>query len=359
MRVAQVVGFGGPEVLVAAEAVDPVAGPGQVLVAVAAVDTIFVETQVRAGWGRKFFPVTPPYVPGGGIAGTVRAVGEGVEPAWAGRRVVASIGYTGAYAELAVAPVEALAVVPDEVSFVDAAALAHDGATAAELLDVTAVRPGEQVLIVGASGGMGTLLVQLAGAAGARVVGLARGQRKMDLVTELGADAVIDPTGADWVDRAREALGDAGADVVLDGVGGEVGLAAFSLVANGGRFSAHGAPTGGFAPVNPSEATARGVRLLGIGDIRLTASAHAALLTRVLDAAAKKVLKTVVGATFPLAHAASAHEAIESRALLGKAVITVRPECGHRREGAAGRERTGPDPARFRLSARDAESTGT
>ncbi|MGW0859629.1 zinc-binding dehydrogenase [Streptomyces sp. NPDC002690] len=323
MRVAQVVEFGGPDVLVAAEAVDPVAGSGQVLVAVAAADTIFVETQVRAGWGRNFFPVTPPYVPGGGIAGTVRAVGEGVEPAWVGRRVVASIGFTGAYAELAVAPVEALAVVPDEVSFVDAAALAHDGATAAKLLDVTAVRHGDQVLVVGASGGMGTVLVQLAKAAGARVVGLARGQRKMDLVTELGADAVVDPTSPDWVERTREALGGTGADVVLDGVGGEVGLTAFSLVANGGRFSAHGAPTGGFAPVSPSEATALGVRLLGIGDIRLTAPAHAELVARALDAAAKDALKTVVGATFPLAHAASAHEAIESRALLGKVVITV------------------------------------
>lgn len=323
MRATQVVEFGGPEVLVPAEVADPVAGPGQVLVAVAAVDTIVVETQIRSGWGGEFFPLTPPYVPGGGIAGTVRATGEGVDPTWTGRRVAASIGFTGGYAELVVASAEALAVVPDEVSFTDAAALVHDGATAARLLDATAVQPGEQVLIMGASGGMGTVLVQLAKAAGARVVGVARGGRKTALVGQLGADAVIDATRPDWVDRAREALGGAGADVVMDGVGGEVGLAAFCLVSNSGRFSAHGAPTGDFAPVDPADAAARGVRLFGIGDVQLSASEHAELVTRALHAAAKGALRTVIGATFPLERAASAHEAIESRELLGKVVITV------------------------------------
>ncbi|WP_412074906.1 zinc-binding dehydrogenase [Streptomyces xanthophaeus] len=325
MRATQAIEFGGPEVLVPVEVPEPVAGPGpgQVLVAVAAVDTVFVETQVRSGWGREYFTVTPPYVPGAGIAGTVRATGEGVDPAWNGRRIVASLGITGGYAELALAPADALAAVPDEVSFTDAAALVHDGVTAAKLLDTTAVRPGEQVLIVGASGGMGTVLVQLAKAAGVRVVGVARGDRKTALVRELGADAVVDAARPDWVERAREALGGAGADVVLDGVGGEVGLAAFALVATGGRFSAHGAPTGGFAPVDPADAAARDVRLLGIADLQLSAPEHAELASHALRAAAEGALRPVIGATFPLERAASAHEAIESRELLGKVVITV------------------------------------
>ncbi|WP_411104098.1 zinc-binding dehydrogenase [Streptomyces sp. cmx-4-9] len=323
VRATQVIEFGGPRVLVPAEVDEPVAGPGQVLVAVAAVDTLFVETQVRSGWGRAFFPVVPPYVPGGGMAGTVRATGEGVDRAWTGRRVVASIGFTGGYAELAVAPVEALAVVPPEVSLTDAAALVHDGATAAKLLGATALAPGERVLVTGASGGMGTVLVQLAKAAGATVVGVARGDRKTALVRELGADAVVDATVPDWVEQARRALGGGGAEVVLDGVGGEVGLAAFSLVADGGRFSAHGAPTGGFAAVDPAQAAARGVRLLGIGDVRLSDSEHAGLVAQALRATAHGVLRPVIGGTFPLDRAASAHEAIESRELLGKAVITV------------------------------------
>ncbi|MFB7180274.1 zinc-binding dehydrogenase [Streptomyces sp. NPDC056257] len=324
MRATQAIGFGGPEVLVPTEVPEPVAGPGQVLVAVAAVDTIFVETQVRGGWGREHFQVTAPYLPGGGIAGTVRATGEGVDPTWRGRRVVASLGIAGGgYAELALAPAEGLAAVPDEVSFTDAAALVHDGVTAARLLDTTALRPGEQVLILGASGGMGTVLVQLAKAAGARVVGVARGDRKTALVRELGADAVVDATRPGWVERAREALGGTGADVVLDGVGGEVGLAAFPLVRAGGRFSAHGAPTGRFAPVAPADAAARGVRLLGIADVQLTAPEHAALAARALRAAAEGTLRPVIGATFPLERAAAAHAAIESRELVGKTVITV------------------------------------
>ncbi|MFD3939296.1 zinc-binding dehydrogenase [Streptomyces sp. NPDC058611] len=323
MRATQAREFGGPEVLVPVEVPDPVAGPGQVLVAVAAVDTIFVETQVRSGWGQEFFPITPPYVPGGGIAGTVRATGEGVDPGWTGRRVVASIGSTGGYAELAVAPVEALAAVPDGVSLTDAAALVHDGVTATKLLDTTALKPGEQVLVVGASGGMGTVLVQLAKAAGARVVGVARGERKTALVRELGADAVIDGAAPDWARQAREALGGGGADVVLDGVGGEIGLAAYALVADGGRFSAHGAPTGGFAPVDPADAAARGVRLLGIGDVQMTVPQHAGFAAGVLRSAAAGDLRPVIGGTFPLDQAAAAHQAIESRTLLGKTVITV------------------------------------
>ncbi|MFE6838306.1 zinc-binding dehydrogenase [Streptomyces sp. NPDC057705] len=322
MRATQAIGFGGPEVLVPTEVPEPVAGPGQVLIAVAAVDTIFVETQVRSGWGREYFQVTPPYLPGGGIAGTVRATGEGVDPAWRGRRVVAGID-GGGYAELALAPAESLAVVPDEVSFTDAAALVHDGVTAARLLENTALRSGEQVLILGASGGMGTVLVQLAKAAGARVVGVARGDHKTSLVRELGADAVVDAARPDWVDRAREALGREGADVVLDGVGGEVGLAAFPLVATGGRFSAHGAPTGGFAPVPPADAEARGVRLLGIADVQMTTPERAARAAQALRAAAEGTLRPVIGAAFPLERAAAAHAAIESRELVGKTVITV------------------------------------
>ncbi|MFD9453558.1 zinc-binding dehydrogenase [Streptomyces sp. NPDC059985] len=323
MRVTEVREFGGPEVLVAGEAPEPVAGPGQVLIAVAAVDTIFVETQVRGGWGREHFPLTLPYVPGGGITGTVRATGEGVDPAWACRRVAVSIGHTGGCAELAVAAADALVTVPDSVSLTDAAALVHDGVTAAKLLDNTALRAGEQVLIVGASGGMGTVLVQLAKAAGARVVGVARGDRKTSLVRGLGADAVIDAARPDWVEAARAALGGGGADVVLDGVGGEVGLTAFELVADGGRFSAHGAPTGGFAPVDPDAAATRGVRLLGIQDVQMSAEEHTDLVGLALRAAAEGTLRPVIGATFPLEHAAAAHEAIESRALVGKVVITV------------------------------------
>lgn len=162
MRVAQVERFGGPEVLVPAELPDPVAGPDEVVIAVDHIDTLFVQTQIRAGAFGEYFDVAPPYVPGGGVSGTVVSTGAEVDPAvWAGRRVIAAVD-PGSYASLAAVPVDHLVPVPDAVGLREAAALVHDAVTALALLDLTALKAGETVLITGASGGMGTLLVQLA-----------------------------------------------------------------------------------------------------------------------------------------------------------------------------------------------------
>ncbi|MFF5566238.1 zinc-binding dehydrogenase [Streptomyces sp. NPDC012623] len=323
MRVVRVTAFGGPEVLRTEEAPDPVPGAGQVVVEVAAVDTMFVETQVRAGWGLEYFPVRPPYTLGGGIAGTVRAVGSAVDGGWTGRRVVASMGITGGAVQRAVVPVEALTLVPDGLPLTTAAAVFQDGVTALTLLDATAVAADGRVLILGASGGMGTLLTQLAKGRGAYVVGVARGARKTALVRELGADTVVDGTDSGWPVRAREALGPGGAEVVLDGVGGAMGAEALPLTADGGRFSAHGAPTGGFADITPEAAAERGIRLLTIADAHLPDEARVRLAARALAEAAAGRLRPVIGATYPLDRAADAHRAIEGRGPLGKILLTV------------------------------------
>ncbi len=161
MHAVQVKAFGGPEVLGVVEVGEPVPGDGEVVVEVAYVDTIFVETQIRRGLARAYFPVVPPYVPGGGVSGTVAAVGAGVDAGWVGRRVVCLVD--GSYAERVIAPVGGLVPVPDGLDLRTAAAPAHDGVTAAGLLERTAVSPCDRVLVLGASGGMGTLLVQAAG----------------------------------------------------------------------------------------------------------------------------------------------------------------------------------------------------
>lgn len=328
MRVALVRELGGPEVLVPAELPDPVAGPGEVVIDVSHVDTLFVETQIRSGAFSAYFPVRPPYVPGGGVAGTVHTAGEGVDAGWTGRRVIASVGFTGGYAERAVTSADHLVPVPDGLGLREAAALAHDGVTAAALMEATAPGPGERVLLLGASGGMGTLLVQLMHAAGAHVVAVARGERKTTLVRELGADDVIDGSDAEWAERARTALTAAGgpADVVLDGVGGAMGAAAFALTADGGRFSAHGAPTGGFAPIDPQEAARRGITLRGIGDVQLTDAEYVRLAGRTLAEAAAGRLRPVIGHVYPLSQAADAHTAIEERGLLGKVLLSAQKE---------------------------------
>ena len=152
MRAIQAKEWGGPEVLVPVELPDPVPGPGEVLIDVAYADTLYVETQVRSGWGRDYFPVTPPYVPGGGVSGTVTALGADVPHSWLGHRVVSHV--EGSYASRALAPVSNLTPVPEELDLLTAAALVHDGVTAAGLIEVTGVTAGERVLILGASGGM-------------------------------------------------------------------------------------------------------------------------------------------------------------------------------------------------------------
>jgi NADPH2:quinone reductase len=215
MRVVQVVRFGGPEVLVPAEAADPVAAPGEVVVEVSAADVLFLDAQLRRGAWSDHLPVEPPYVPGNGVAGRVIFVGEGVDPGWVGRRVVAHTGQgggRGGYAERAVVALDALVEVPDELDLCDAAALLHDGQTALGLVDAAAVLRDEWVLVVGAGGGLGVLLVQLAAAAGARVVAAARG-RKLDLARQMGAGVVVDYSEPAWPERVLERSADAHAAI--------------------------------------------------------------------------------------------------------------------------------------------------
>jgi NADPH2:quinone reductase len=118
MHVVQVTRFGGPEVLVATEESDPVPGPGQVVIDVSAADVLFLDTVIRSGRARDFFPQRPPYVPGNGVAGGVVTVGAGVDAGWIDRRVIAHTGGrgdAGGYAERAVAQAEGLVAIPHDL----------------------------------------------------------------------------------------------------------------------------------------------------------------------------------------------------------------------------------------------------
>lgn len=300
------------------EVADPVPGPEQVVVDVVAADVLFVETVIRAGEAAEFFPIRPPYVPGGAVAGRVRAVGDGVDRGWVGRKVAGRTAAFGGYAEQAVADVGSLVRVPDELSLPTAAALLHDGPTAFGLFDNAEVRAGQDVVISGASGGLGLVLVQLVRSAGARVIALARGQRKRELVLDAGANVVVDPDEPRWLDDVRSAVGDLGADVVFDGAGGAVGQALFGLTARGGWFSAHGSPAGGFAAVSADE---RDVTVRGIEQVQFAPDEHARLVARAIADAAAGRVKPYVGQTFPLAKAADAHAAIERREVAGKTLL--------------------------------------
>jgi NADPH2:quinone reductase len=316
VRVVEVTRFGGPEVLAVVEAPDPEPGTGEVVVEVAAADVLWVETMIRRGEGGDYFPVRPPYRAGVGVAGTVAAVGPGVDQAWAGRRVVTRTGEHGGYVQRALVPADGLIEVPDAVELTTAAALLHDGVTALGLMDVVAVKPGERVLVTAAAGGLGALLVQLARAAGAEVVAAARGVRKLERLGALGAGLVVDYSEPDWTEQVR-AGGDV--DVVLDGAGGDYGRAALALVAPGGRFSGHGTPGGFF--VGHGDEAPQGVTVTGIERVQFGPEQFRHYAAGVLAEAAAGRVVPLIGQTFPLADAAKAHAAIENRTAIGKTLL--------------------------------------
>jgi NADPH2:quinone reductase len=311
--------FGPPEVLVGAAVPDPVPGEGQVLIAVEYANTTFVETQVRAG--RPPHPAMLPVLPailGNGVGGVVTGATPGGEVGVVGRRVVASLGGTGGYAERAVAEARNLVEVPDGMPMRDAVALLADGRTAVGLIELAKVRRGETVLVEAAAGGVGTLLVQLALGAGARVIALAGGERKLAVARELGADIAIDYLATNWARKVRVAAG--AIDVVFDGVGGAVGLAAFELLGPDGRFCPFGMASGSFAPVPAAAPGATVLRALGATPDQLLARTRTAL-----QEAAEGRLRPVVGQELALERAAAAHAAIEARATIGKTLLVPQP----------------------------------
>jgi NADPH2:quinone reductase len=307
--------FGPPEVLEPADVAEVQAEPDEVVIEVEFANVTFVETQVRAG--RPPHPSMLPALPailGNGVGGTV---GEGSP--WAGRQVVASLNGTGGYAERAVSPVARLIGIPDGLAMRDAVALLADGRTALALARHADLRAGETVLVEAAGGGVGTLLVQIARRTGARVVALAGQPRKLALARDLGADVTVDYSHDGWERQVRDLAGHV--DVVFDGVGGDIGLAAFGLLGAGGRFCPFGMASGSFAPVPPDLARDRQVTVrAGAGG---SPEELAELARTALAEAAAGRLRPVVGQEFELAEAARAHAAIEARQTVGKTLLAV------------------------------------
>ena len=176
-----------------------------------------------------------------------------------------------------------------------------------------------KLVVEAAGGGVGTLLVQIARRAGARVVALASQPRKLALARDLGADVTVDYSRDGWERQVHDAVGEV--DVVFDGVGGDIGLAAFGLLRAGGRFCPFGMSSGRFASVTPELAQDRQVIVqAGAGG----SPEHLAALARMaLAEAGAGRLRPVVGQEFELADAARAHAAIEARETVGKTLLTV------------------------------------
>jgi len=312
--------YGGPEALTYAERPDPVPGPGEVLVEVAAAGVNFIDVYHREGR----YPLPLPLVPGSEGVGTVRQVGAGVTHAAVGD-LVAWPQVPGSYAELAVVPERMLVHVPDGIDPQVAAAAMVQGLTAHYLTHSTyAVRDGDQILLHAAAGGMGLLLTQLIKLRGGRVIGTVSSEEKEKLARAAGADEIIRYDQVPFPARVKELTGGRGVDAVYDGVGKTTFEGDLEAVRPRAMIALYGAASG---PVPPFDLQ----RLSGAGSLfvtRPTLGHYIAdrdeLLGRAADLfewIAAGQLTFSISQRYPLAEARRAHEDLEARRTTGKLIL--------------------------------------
>jgi NADPH2:quinone reductase len=227
---------------------------------------------------------------------------------------VTATGGFGGYADRVAVDASAPIAVPDGLGPGEAAALLADGRTALGLVRAASLGPGDRVLVTAAAGGVGSLLVQLAKAAGVQqVVAAAGGAQKLAVAAGLGADVTVDYTKPGWA-AALE-----GVDVGFDGVGGPLSADVLAAMAPGGRVLVYGGAGG---PMTTADAVAaRGLTLVPGHTVVRSPEDNRALVEQALAMAAAGRLRPVIGQRFPLAQAAAAHRAIEARQTVGKTLL--------------------------------------
>ncbi|MFJ5059528.1 zinc-binding dehydrogenase [Streptomyces nigra] len=316
--------FGPAENLIYERVDDPRPAPGQVRIAVRAAGVHLLDTALREGFqGPAPEPPSLPTIPGREVAGVVESLGEGVAGLWLGKRVVAHLGFApGGYAELAVTDVERVHEIPENLDFAQAVAMIGTGRTALGIVQFAEFGPDAVAVVPAAAGGLGTLLVQYAKNAGAVVVGLAGGPEKTARVRENGADLAVDYTDPGWPEKVRAFLGGRPATVVLDGVGGDVARASVALLGPGGRHLVFGWSAEGLRGGGPFLVDGVSEQVLGPAMLRRAGGPdplRTLELRALTEAAAGRLVPAVQ--RFPLARAADAHRALETRATTGKVVL--------------------------------------
>jgi NADPH2:quinone reductase len=251
-----------PSELTAREAPDPRLTPDGVLIEVRAAGCNFFDTLIVQGK----YQVKPelPFIPGGELAGVVRAVGDRVSGIRVGDRVLAS-GNTGGFAELAVAPARTVHVLPDSMSFDEGAALPVIYPTSyAGLVYRGDLRAGETLLVHAAAGGVGVAAVQIGRALGARVIATAGGREKCAIALREGAHEAIDYRSEDFVARVQELTGGRGADVIYDSVGGEITDQSLKCIAWNGRLVIIGFAGGEIPAIEANRILLKNIAVTGL-----------------------------------------------------------------------------------------------
>ena len=322
---------GGPDSLVLETLPDPVAGPGEVVIAVKAVGINFPDTLIIED--RYQFKPERPFAPGAEVAGVVQAVGERVARPAVGDRVIAVPGWGGLVEKLKV-DARGVIPIPDDMDFETAAGLVMTyGTSLYALKDRAALKTGERLLILGAAGGVGAAAIELGKAMGATVIAAVSNPEKADFVRDLGADTVvIYPTGPLDRDQAkalsgdiRQACGGDGPDVVYDAVGGGYAEPALRAMAWEGRYLVVGFPAG--IPSIPLNLTLlKSIQIVGVfwgAAVMRDPKAHAANMAELMRLWKAQMIRPRISRTFPLDRAGDAIRALGDRSALGKIVVTV------------------------------------
>ncbi len=312
--------FGVPDNLIYEYLADPVPGPGEVRVAVEAAGVHTIETKIRRGETvGPHLPPTLPLVPGGEVAGTVDAVGDGVEPHGS---VGESLRTSTATALRRTRRRSRGKPLPHPRRPVRRRRRrdGRTGATTLGLLHATQPTVDDAVLVLSAAGGIGTLLVQSLHREGIFVVGAAGGATKTAQVRDNGADIAVDYSDPDWPERLASAPR---VSVVMDGVGGRIGRQALELLAPGGRIILYGWASGSPTEIATTDLISRQLTATwALGPRMVPPGGWDALRSTSLERAATGEFRPLI-TRFPLSEAAAAHAAVEGRTARGKVILTV------------------------------------
>jgi NADPH2:quinone reductase len=320
MRAIRVQHTGGPEVMELAEIPVPQAKAGEAVVKVNVAGVNSIDGQFRDGRLR-----TPlPFIPGQEGAGAVIAVGPNAKLVRVGDRVAWS-GTLGSYAEYVAAPEDHLVPVPASITDEQAAAVMMHGLTAHYLAnDAHKLKAGETALVHAAAGGVGLLLVQMAHAIGARVIGTVSSDDKAKLAREAGADEVIVFTKQDFEAEVKQLTGGKGVDVVYDGVGKATFEKNLNVLRPRGMLVLYGMSSGPVPPVDPAKLSEKGSLYMARTTLAHFTATREELLARtgaLFAMIAEGKLKLRIAKTYPLADAPQAHRDMEARKIAGKLLL--------------------------------------
>jgi NADPH2:quinone reductase len=312
---------GEPSVLEIQDIEKPTPKAGEALIQLKAAGLNFIDIYIRKGIYQFGLPLTP----GMEGAGVVEAVGEGVSEVKVGDRV-AYAGHRGSYAEYTVVKASHLIPLPKKVSFEEGAAFPLQGMTAHYLLhECYRIKPGDNILVHAAAGGVGLLVVQWVKHKGGRVIGTVSTEEKAKIARQAGADEVILYTQQDFVEETKRLTGGNGADYIIDGVGKSTFTKDLDAVRKRGYICIFGSSSGPAEPLSPNLLMTKSVTIWG-GSLFNYMGTRKELLGRarsVLKGMNEGWLKLRIDKIFPLEQAAEAHRLLEGRQTTGKVILKI------------------------------------